>query len=818
MVGQTADEHPLLHIISVLDWTREGKQTFDQQRAELLHLLAWILQQMDPSQAGHTTLDYVLLGGQTILLEDIAAIRTSLHTSLVISNAGGRIGLGPFYVGMDGMQADGEALIRNLLLGRADVQRHGIRLMNIAYLPEERQQSAQMPQILRGFGIDAALISSLQPVTPLPFQWRGLDDSAVLAVNYTHQPGLIDAVEMQRKAQPDGPFLWMNRLYPPVSHHLNELAEQEGFSAHQSMVDEFIMAVRDSFPDELRPRFTGELQLEKTPSGAHRYSARINQKQDATRLLHSLLHSAEPLLALAITFARTAGIEVEIERALLDQAWRLTLQNQTRLISAGAISDATANEVTIRSRRAADLVRHVEETAFNWLPGKPITIERPAIRGETWLMVWNPHGHTVRQVVEVPLHLPDEVHPHVLLSPTQEELAFSWHPQTQRISFRADVPPVGYAVYTLKLSKEETAEYNLPQTAPGSTIGSASGESLGIFAGRIDWSFDGDTLSDLLSYQDGGDAGNVWQYMRPQTDMLITDSIVDVAQTELTPTYERLTYRSRMRLAPGLKDGMIRERGLRVLDLATTFTYFHELPGIHVRTHFSNPADDHRLRALIRTGIDAEHVYNDGAFIVNRSTRATGIQPAHSLIAVEDHTRSFAVFTRGLSEFEALYDSTQTTIALTLLRAVRWIDQQHKVAAAGAQMPGDHTAEFMLLPLANRVNRAELLRTAQSWRAPLRVVQSSEKPPQMSHSYVTLEGDTVVLTALKPPQEGAGLIVRVLNISEQAAQFRLHSPGLKRAVLTNLAEEGQEEYPVVQHAVEVQAKPHQIVTLQLLYR
>ena len=114
MVEAPTESAAQLYIISHLAWEREGHRTFDAQRALLLDILTQLLEHMQAE--GEARLEYFLLGGQTILLDDIAHVRPDLLTSLVIYNAGGRLGVGPWYVQMDGLLADGEVLIRNLLL------------------------------------------------------------------------------------------------------------------------------------------------------------------------------------------------------------------------------------------------------------------------------------------------------------------------------------------------------------------------------------------------------------------------------------------------------------------------------------------------------------------------------------------------------------------------------------------------------------------------------------------------------------------------------------------------------------------------------
>jgi mannosylglycerate hydrolase len=819
-VTAPAESRIRLHVIPYLDWEREGHETFDTQRALLLDILAQLLLTID-TQNSAEKLDHFLLGGQTILLDDIAAVRDELLTSLVIYNANGKLALGPWYVQADGLLADGESLVRNLLLARVDARRHGIKLLDVAYLPSACQHTAQLPQILRSFGISSAFLCLGNPVFPLPFQWQAPDGSQVLVMTYQRADTADQAINHQRTAQPDGPFLWMHHADHPDHLRITAHSDDDSIQSQQSHMSAYVADLRDKLPDSLRPTLSGEIHLQVDTPVAGRFSARITQKQEMARLQSHLVYIAEPLLALALTYGEMRF--PAIQRALLEYSWRLLLQNQSRQTIAGAISDDVYDETLIRSRRIGDNIERIIDTALTSLDGErtPKRKDWTTKSSETYITVWNPHGHAVRQVTELVLNLPPDRYPSVLTNPNGDERAFSWDASTNTLGFLADVPPVGYAVYTLRLSEEKTAAYNQKRTVAARTIGSASGESLGINTGLLDWTFDGRTIHNFLTYHDGGDAGDIWHYATPDPDVLMTGNLVDVVQVEATPTYERLIFRNRMRIAPNLYNGTGRKRGLRVLDLMTTATYYNELPGVHFRTRFSNNAEDHRLRAHIRTGLETSQIYTDSAFGMTQRPSPTADQPVsvqsmHSVTALYENQRGMAIFTRGLHAYEPHYDDGQVTVALTLLRAVGWLNKAQRIEAQGAQLPTDIVNAFMLMPLQGEHDAAYLMRHAQTYRAPLRAVQYDEKPRVDRHSYLHMDDERVILTSLKPPQDSKGLIVRLLNPTPTDIGFHLRADGtLVNAQRLNMAEESQEHYPIENNRVNVRLAPYQVVTVRL---
>lgn len=814
MVDAPIETRAQLHIITYLDWQREGRDSFDTQRAALLDILAQLLHDLENG----SQLKHVLLGGQSIILDDIASVGGDLLKRLIEASKAGKVSVGASYVQLDGLLADGETLIRNLLIGRSDTARHGIASFTVAFMPDVCQNVAQLPQILRGFDIDAAFLCFGNPVLPLPFRWEAPDSSSILVMNYQALEDPQQSVRNQRDGQPDGPFLWMHRATNPDNLQPEKLDNVVDVPTLQSNLSEYAEAVRDKLPDELRPRIRGELHLQNEAAIMGRFSARISHKQELMRLQSKLSHLAEPLLALALAYGKTRF--PEIQRALLEYSWRLLLQNMSRHSFAGAVSDAVFDEMSIRNRRVDDNSQRVIETALRGLEGTPLPAGTAPTTEETYISVWNPHGHRVTQVVELVLRLPDGKHPSVLLGPKGDEQAFTWDAASKTLDFRADVEAVGYAVYTLKLSKERTAAYNQRRAVAGRAIGSASGASLGLVGGRLDWTFDNANIIDLLHYEDGGDAGDVWHYEEPTPDVIMKGSIVDVVQVEATPTYERLIFRNRMRIAPNLKDGKERVRGLRVLDLTTTATYYNDVPGVYFRTSFTNTAEDHRLRAHIRTGIDASVIYTDSAFgLVKRATpdgKPTGEQPMQSMASIFDNHRGMGIFTRGLNAFEPIKEDKQTTVALTLLRSIGLLNKKRNIPVAGAQMTGDYNMEFMLMPLQAHREPALQLQAAMAYRAPLQAFQYQEKPAKAQASYLSFDSDKIVMTALKPPQQGNGMLVRLMNPSRADVGLHVKPEGtLSKAHRLNLAETSSSPLTVEKNQVNLSIEPYQVVTLHL---
>ena len=463
----------------------------------------------------------------------------------------------------------------------------------------------------------------------------------------------------------------------------------------------------------------------------------------------------------------------------------------------------------------------------------------------THIVVWNPHSQPAQQVIELTLDLPAGQYPAQVVGPDGEVCAFGWT-ESGVFSLLPEVPPVGYATYTLDLSDQPPTGDSLARTTPGDLIRSMTGDTLMIENGQIIWNHQGIAIPDVLRFFDSGDAGDTYNYSPPDPDIMVQAQLTGTISVEHAPLYERLTFRHRMRIAPELDANRGRDRGVRLMELSTTATFYDHMPGLYFRTTFENAAGDHRLRAHLRTGIASETVLADAAFaLVERPVVVPGPEippegqaniegvmsthPMQNLCAVLEGENTVALMARGLPEFQAIPEDDQTTLALTLLRAVGWLSRDDlrtrtgsvgpMLAVPGAQCLRPMATEYALVSLEDG-NPADLLRLGQAYRAPLPAYQYDHPPEQRSYSYLSVEGDRVVMTALKPPQEGEGWLVRLLNPTDEPAEAMLIAHArLSGAELVTLAEEAQAEFELENpEQVHLTLEPHKITTLRLRFQ
>lgn len=180
-------------VISHTHWDREWYFTFEQFRYRLVKLMDNLLEIMekDPKYIFH-------LDAQTIVLEDYLKIKPRNKEKLEKYIREGRIIPGPWYVQNDFFLTDGEATVRNLLIGSEIAESFGC-CGKTGYIPDQFGNISQLPQIYNNFGIDTCLLGrgytfferdeedKLKKLNvPAEFYWDSKDGSRVFAVRFTN--------------------------------------------------------------------------------------------------------------------------------------------------------------------------------------------------------------------------------------------------------------------------------------------------------------------------------------------------------------------------------------------------------------------------------------------------------------------------------------------------------------------------------------------------------------------------------------------------------------------------------------------------------
>ena len=418
-------------VCSHTHWDREWYGSFQQFRFRLVRLIDDLLEllERDP-EFRHFNLD-----GQTIVLEDYLEIRPERRAELERQIAAGRITVGPWHILPDEFLVSGEATIRNLAKGRRMSLQHGGGPSRVGYLPDMFGHVSQMPQLLRGVGLDNAIVwrGISDPDLKSEFIWEAPDGSEVLAMRLPEYCGYCNAgffwaslpestrrrlggqhggleefagdVDLVLDVLPDivdelksqsacHALLLMNGIdhmppqptIPEIVRRANERFPDVRFV--HARFDDYVDAVRAELAGRPLQRRRGELKDTAWRPGASNFilpnilSARVYLKQQNAECQNLLAFWAEPTCVMAELHA------CPDRRAFLDRAWTWLIQNHPHDSIGGCSADPIHEQMETRFAWAREIAEEVTLNNLSDLASRVDT--RVLADGEQALLVVNP--------------------------------------------------------------------------------------------------------------------------------------------------------------------------------------------------------------------------------------------------------------------------------------------------------------------------------------------------------------------------------------------------------------------------------------------
>ena len=403
-------------------WDREWYKPFQYFRGLLLENTERILDTLEH----HSEYRRFFFDGQTIVLEDIIEIRPDLKERLTEQIRKGRLKVGPWYLMPDELLISGESMIRNLLRGRRLAKEFGTAPWPVGYVPDIFGHIAQLPQIMRGFGIGTIVAwrgfeDDLAPYT----RWAAPDGSVC---NLIRHPlggyGEFTALPKESKAVFQESFLlWMERAKEICGEEI-VLTDAHDHSDIDSRAPELLDAIRELYPDaEIRwtdftdidafsnpdlPVIRGEqihtcrgvrcrgIQIPYT------LSSRVDLKSANDLLQNRLELEMEPMAVFQ------GERFTENLRGMLDLAWKKCLQNQPHDSICGCSIDAVHEIMHSRTMEANQICDFLRDALIRQdrtdLTGQELGGSGEAGDGRYTLRVFNSLPWRRKEILPLTIH------------------------------------------------------------------------------------------------------------------------------------------------------------------------------------------------------------------------------------------------------------------------------------------------------------------------------------------------------------------------------------------------------------------------------
>ncbi len=891
---------PVYHFISHSHWDREWYKTFETFRLDLVDMINTLLEIF----AANPDYQHFTLDGQTIVLDDYAAILPQRTAELKQLIQAGKISIGPWYILPDEFLVAGESTVRNLLIGQKVGAAYG-PVMPVGYLPDSFSHIAMMPALLRGFDIDTAIVyrgfGGEAGQEKSEYRWCAPDGSEVLMI---HLPpnGYGDAYigenndeAFRRKAHELQQILDPRATTPHRlcmnggDHHFPEpylpralrvmTALGAGEFIHSS-IPAYVAAVKQHLREH--PIALGRIQGELR--GGFRYAFAVQSGVYSSRMyIKQANHAAEKLLTRyaepLVMWATWAGRQQLVP--MLEHGWKLLLQNHPHDSICGCSIDAVHREMMTRFEK----VQQVGEAIID----KAVCHLYPdAWEGTDNVLVFNPRARQASQAVtaaveffrqkivvglnpmvhcEPPLPLisgfclrdenGNEVPYQVLRhEPEGHGLRYSnYSYPSKRLVERfqvlleaAQVPGLGFARYRVEL-KESMPVYHSSLRAQENSLENdflrvevqANG-TINLHDKRT-----GEQFSGLHVFEDGGDAGDEYNYSPPRNDVIFTSQGVAAKLNclERGPLRATLEIALTLSLPEGLTESRRQRSRRRVrLPIRTRVSLYHDQPWVEFQTTVENTAKDHRLRVLFPSGFRTNISYADSQFgLTRREHRAidpaeykievpAAVHPMQRGVTILEGERGLTIATAGLPEYE-LKAEEAGTLAITLLRCVARLSSGDLLTRPGgeagwitytpeAQCPGTHTFRYAVIPHTALQFEAYgyVNEQLEAFHLPFLAIRRGGNPAvNLIQFGLELSPSSLVVSACKPAEDERGYILRLYNPTAASVPGELVSACALHSVwLTQLNERDVQELQVEeQKRVRFEIRHEQILSLRLMF-
>lgn len=848
-------------------WDREWYLPFEQMRLRMARVVDELIEVLERDRS----FDAFTLDGQAVLLEDYEAARPANAARLRRLIADGRVAVGPSYVLPDELLASGEALVRNLLIGGEVCRAWGGRPMGVGYYPDTFGHVAQLPQVLAGFGLDAFVfwrgLGDEGERLGAVFEWRAPDGTPVVAIRQLGSYG--NANELGRwsgdgrshhDAPDDAPGVAADRFGRFVrtyGHLLRRSGIPELLLCHgsdhmpiQPDLPRLLDAVRERHPgldvrigtyeeylERIRPHLGGLAVHEgELVSGR---DAPILRGIDSTRLeLKARSADVERALTIAETLASLARLRGTMPppTAELGRAWREVLRNLPHDSISGCSVDEVHRDMAARWDAAEELADRISREALAALAGRVEPWDhRPAATPAR--SVVNPLPWHRRVVSEIPL--PGSLAGgRVRLSavavgeeeplPVQRGTGSGGEP-VALVPLELD----GFGARTVELRLAGRSDAVLepadPVTVPEPGVLDDGRTRLAVAADGTFSVLDrasGRRVSGLGALEDVADRGDEYDFCPLEGDEPIGPvGPVRVRTLAAGPVVGALEIERRISVPVALRaDRRARSRRTVPLVVRTVLRLAAGADEVAVEITFDDRARDHRLRILFPAPDAGTTVRVEGHFaVIERPARP--VPPAGEWAEPPSPTRetsgavaagSVAVTGVGLPEYEALErPGGGLELAVTLVRSVGWLSRDDlttrpghagpPIPTPGAQCLGPRRAR-LAVRVGEPLDDAALVRWSQGVRTGVAIGPAGVR----TDGLVGVEGEAMAFSALKPAEDGDGVVLRVWNARRSPAHVAVRGR-FEEAAGVRLDEAPSEVRPVAEGPV----APAEIVSLRL---
>jgi alpha-mannosidase len=674
----------------------------------------------------------------------------------------------------------GESFVRQGLYGqRWLLDRFGITATTGANL-DSFGHNASLPQILRRSGLDSYVFlrpkPDENPDVPGPlFRWEAADGSSVLAYRIPHEycaprDDLGDHVAKSLATLPAesdelAVFYGVgNHGGGPTRANLRSIAELDRSGDGTRLELSSLRRFFDAVAGEDAPVWRGDLQYHApgcytTHSGVKRWNRRAE----------NLLQRAEKWSVVADAL----GAQPYPLREL-GEAWQLLLFNQFHDTLAGTSIEPAYEDARDQIGHASSLAALAFNRAVQSIARQ---VDVPFEEGTRPLLVFNPHPWRLRADVELEynwltadgVRLTDAGGGEVPLQLTRSLTTMSGN--RARLVFPADVPPLGYRLYTIRPGAASPGRIEATETTLENDHLLLE---LDPATGRIARLVHKATGADLASPHSPhavvvNDVSDTWGHQ-----VTAYDDVVGEAQCASVRLVENGPVRAMLRVESAYGGSTLREdyvlgAAAGYVDVAVSLDWHEQLKLLKLRypTSVTDP----------RATFEAPYGH------LEREPNGHE-DPGQSWVDVSGEARGLTV----INDAKSGYDVLGADIGISAVRSPVWAWHDPRELEPDGDFEymdqGRQRFRIRLVPHAGNWREAGVVRLAAELNQPAYPLLESyhEGPLPAERSFADDGGGSVVVTVLKGAEDGDGYVVRGYETAGRGADATVELPLLGRTL------------------------------------
>jgi alpha-mannosidase len=746
--------------------------------------------------------------------------------------------IGGMWVEPDLNMPGGESLVRQILVGKHYFHdKFGIDV-KIGWNPDSFGYNWQLPQIYKKSGMDYFVTQKLMwahEFTTFPYKlfwWESPDGSRILTYFPHDYAAGIDPAQLGKDLA-----VWIPSIYGTDSSQHAEMLHLYGVGDHgggptRTMLDNaerwrkpdvvfpnLQFTTAKSFFDDLEKR----LPAMKVPTWRDElyfeYHRGVMTTQAETkrriRTTEELLLNAEKFAALSTLYGRSYPAED------FDRGWRDLLFDDFHDIFPGSgiavnyldakrnLEDVTRVGRGILDGSLSEISAHINTTAA----GVPLAVFNSMSWPRNEVVEAEAQLSSVASAVEVVDGAGKPVLSQVLSNDSGTHRV--------KLLLKASVPGLGYRTYYVRAATKAASNSSEIKATADSLENDLVRVKVDSQTGCMTSLFDKRSKSESLAPSEtdtGGPThsvcGNLLQTFRDkpkQWDAWNIDADFEKEHWDLDRADEvNLVENGPLRAVLRVKNHF--QNSTFVRDITVT------AGSPRVDVHMT--ADWHEKHILLKVAVPSS-AHNDKATfeipygsIERPTTRNTPAEkgkfevPALHWADLSDATHGVSL----LNDCKYGYDSKGNVLRLSLLRSPEWPDPHAD--------EGHHEFAYSLYPHGGNWRDALTVRRGFELNYPLLTlkIEKHEGDLKDEHSFLGLQADNVVLTAVKKAEDGNELILRYYEWAGKESDVKLQLPaGAQSASETDLMERPLAEIPVKDGTVTVHTKPYEIKTVRVRF-